>query len=177
MNMIIRAAQLARKAHEGQKRKYTGRPYIEHPARVAGKIGVYINAYDEMVSAAYLHDVVEDTQVTLKDIEVATSSHVADLVKALTNPSKEHPQMARADRKAMDRDHLKNAHWEVKVIKMIDRIDNLLEMTEAPWDFKLLYAQESLALAEVVGDVDLYLKNDLVAIAGRLKAEAAKPLS
>jgi len=63
----------------------------------------------------------------------------------------------------------------VKVIKMTDRIDNLLEMGGAPWDFKVMYAQESIMLAEAVGDVDEYMKNDLVALAKTMKEKAALP--
>lgn len=175
MNIILAAANLARRAHEGQKRKYTGRLYIEHPARVAGKIGLYVNVTEEMVAAAYLHDTVEDTQVTYADIVAATNQDVSKLVEWLTNPSKAHPNLRRAEKKAMDREHLKNAPWEAKIIKMTDRIDNLLEMGGAPWDFQALYAQESIMLADVVGDVDSYLKNDLIEIAETMKQKAALP--
>ena len=175
MSIILRAAQLARKAHEGQKRKYTGRAYIEHPARVAGKIGLYVMATDEMVAAAYLHDVLEDTQATMSDILGVTSVDVAEYVRWMTNPSKQYPKLRREERKAMDREHLAKAPWQVKVIKMTDRIDNLLEMGGAPWDFKVMYAQESIMLAEAVGDVDEYMKNDLVALAKSMKEKAALP--
>ena len=40
MNLIIKAAQFAKYAHEGQVRKYTGRPYVEHPMRVAGEVSM-----------------------------------------------------------------------------------------------------------------------------------------
>ena len=175
MNLILAAAHLARRAHEGQKRKYTGRPYIEHPARVAGKVGLYVNVIEEMVAAAYLHDVLEDTQATYQEIVAATNQATADLVKWVTNPSKQHPNLRREERKAMDREHLRWAPWEAKIIKLTDRIDNLLEMGGAPWDFQVLYAQESIMLAEAVGDVDAFLKKDLIDIAERMKLKAALP--
>lgn len=175
MSLILSAANLARKAHEGQKRKYTGRQYIEHPARVAGKIGLYVNVTEEMVAAAYLHDVLEDTQATFEDIVAATSQPTAELVKWVTNPSKQHPNLKREERKAMDREHLRWAPWEAKIIKMVDRIDNLLDMEGAAWDFRALYAQESIMLADAVGDVDSYLKKDLVDIAQKMKEKAALP--
>lgn len=175
MNMILRAANLARRAHEGQKRKYTLRPYIEHPARVAGKVAIYVNATEDMVAAAFMHDVLEDTQATYHEIVDATGHGAATLVKLLTNPSKEHPEVSRAERKAIDRAHLEKAPWEVKVIKMVDRMDNLLELGGSPWDFQLLYAQESIMLAEAIGDVDPYMKKDLVEMATAIKVKAALP--
>lgn len=59
------AIQLARRAHEGQLDK-SGRPYISHPLRVMGSLR---DEHERM--AAVLHDVVEDTPVTLADLEAA----------------------------------------------------------------------------------------------------------
>ena len=69
MSIILKAAALAVRAHEGQKRKYTGFPYITHPARVAGRVGILPVVTEEMVAAAYLHDVLEDTTITKAEIE------------------------------------------------------------------------------------------------------------
>lgn len=152
MNIILAAAQLARKAHEGQTRKYTGRAYIEHPARVAGRVAVHPEATETMVAAAFLHDALEDTQASEKDILEATNEKTLELVRWMTNASK-----AR------------------KYLKLVDRIDNLLEMSGAPWDFKVLYAQESILLVEVIGEADRVLAKDLVEIAQQRKSEAALP--
>lgn len=175
MSIILAAARLATQAHEGQKRKYTGRDYIEHPARVAGRVALQPNAREDMVAAAFLHDTLEDTQATDADILVATNADVLHLVRGLTNPSKGRKDLRRDERKAMDREHLRWTSWDVKIIKLIDRIDNLLEMSGAPWDFMALYAQESLLLAEVIGDADSKLKNDLIALATERKTQAALP--
>ena len=68
LNPILRAAQFARQAHEGQRRKCNDRPYIEHPARVAARVTILPGATEAMVVAAWLHDVVEDTTVELDEI-------------------------------------------------------------------------------------------------------------
>lgn len=177
MNVIIAAAHLARRAHEGQKRKYTGRPYVEHPARVAARVALHPSATEVMVATAFLHDVLEDTQATQGDILVGTCQDVLDDVIWLTNPSKAHKNLLRAEKKAMDREHLAGAPRRIKIIKLIDRIDNLLEMTGAPWEFKAMYAQESLLLSEAIGDADEDLRREMVNLAAARKAEAALPSS
>lgn len=166
MSIIVKAAALAKRAHEGQKRKHTGFPYIYHPARVAGRVGILPGATEEMVAAAYLHDVLEDTTITKEEIEAETNAQVAFYVDCMTNKSKG-TGLPRAERKALDRKHLSEVPFEIKQIKAIDRIDNLLEIAGAPTDFKKLYAEESLLLADVLGDSPLV--HELRSIARNLK--------
>ena len=66
---IERAAEFAKAAHEGidQRRKYTNEPYIVHPQLVA-EIVSSVTDDEDMICAAWLHDVVEDTPVTLEEI-------------------------------------------------------------------------------------------------------------
>ena len=56
-------------AHGDQRRKYTGEPYVVHPIQVADILEKEVEATTEMLAAAILHDVVEDTPVTLRDIK------------------------------------------------------------------------------------------------------------
>lgn len=65
------AMRVATAAHEGigQVRKYTGEPYINHPAAVAELVSSVPHT-PEMLAAAWLHDTVEDTPITLLDIEL-----------------------------------------------------------------------------------------------------------
>jgi (p)ppGpp synthase/HD superfamily hydrolase len=171
MNIIISAAQFARRAHEGQVRDFHRVPYIFHPARVAGRVALHPDATEVMVAAAFLHDVVEDTPFNLQDVATATSFEVSDLVSQLTNPSK-NMKLPREDRKAIDRAHLRKATREAKIIKMIDRIDNLRDMDGADDQFRQLYAGESLLLAETVGDADSALKAELVEICRKMQEDA-----
>lgn len=170
MSIILKAAALAARAHAGVPRKHTGFPYIYHPARVAGRVGILPGATEEMVAAAYLHDVLEDTTVTRAEIEEATNAQVGFYVDCMTNRSKG-SGLSRAERKALDRKHLAEIPSEIKLIKAIDRIDNLLEMSGATTDFKRLYSEESLLLADVLGTGPLI--DELRAIANKMKEMSA----
>ncbi|WP_345353375.1 HD domain-containing protein [Rhodococcus olei] len=81
-----RAEQIAAAAHVGQVDK-AGQPYITHPARVAARVAGDENA----VAAAWLHDVVEDTAVTLADLEESFPAEVTTAVDALTRRRGEAP--------------------------------------------------------------------------------------
>lgn len=151
MNLIIQAAHLAAQAHREQTRKYTGRPYIEHPMRVAGAVSIIPGVLEEVVAAAWLHDVIEDCPKYTNDV-IDLGAGVFEFVSDLTNRSKlrEHAKKNRAERKKIDREYLAECHIWVKVVKLIDRLDNLREMTTGPADFKIKYREESLMLAEAL---------------------------
>jgi len=88
---IVRKAQvyaMAAHAAVGQKRKYTNEPYIVHPAEVAKIVAGVPGATPDMVAAAWLHDVVEDTGCTFTDIHMAFGIDIATLVGWLTDVSK-----------------------------------------------------------------------------------------
>jgi len=144
MSQIVKAANFAREAHHGQFRKYSSKvPYIVHPARVAARVMTLYNYTETQVCVAWLHDVVEDCGVDLKDIEDQFGFNIAYGVHCLTNPSKHRPELSRADRKSLDREHIKYVEPYFKIIKFIDRIDNLRDMVNAPPDFIDLYLKES----------------------------------
>lgn len=172
-SIIIAAAGLAENAHAGQTRRDSGVPYIVHPMRVAGMVtlwaakqnpegGMYL-VYGDMIAAAWLHDVAEDTVVTVVQIQTATNANVAKLVMELTNASMGLKE-PRAVRKQMDRDKLKLASREAKIIKMFDRIDNLGDLAHDD-SFGMKYAEESILLADAIGDADRVVRQDLIAVA------------
>ena len=147
--MILKAAQFADACHRGQFRKYTGVAYIHHPSRVAARTMMLPDVPEYAVAAAWLHDVLEDCDVTMAQLDAEFGKAVTVLVLELTNPSKG-LDISRADRKQMDRDHLRRVSYWAKVIKALDRIDNLREMEDAPADFKRLYGRESVLLGDVL---------------------------
>jgi guanosine-3',5'-bis(diphosphate) 3'-pyrophosphohydrolase len=154
--------ELANRAHAGQVRKYNGNPYITHPIRVANAARQH-GMSDQAVQAAILHDVLEDTNVGEDEIRALCGEQVLRLVKELTNPSHrpENKGKSRAARKAMDREHLRAASREAKQLKLLDRIDNLLEMAGAPSGFRRLYIEESNQLLAVIRDADEVLATRL----------------
>lgn len=146
-----------------QRRKYTNEPYINHPAAVAELVRSVPHT-EEMLCAAWLHDVVEDTPCTLTEVEQAFGMVVASLVDMLTDVSK--PEDGnRATRKALDREHTANASPQAKTIKLADLIDNTHSILERDPDFARVYMREKARLLRVLteGDPTLYRKaTDLV---------------
>lgn len=170
-NTILQAARFAALAHTGQKRKYSNLPYIIHPARVAGRVAILLGCTEEMVCAAYLHDVLEDTERTSEDIERHFGKVVADLVLELTSRSKQiSSEGNREARKKIDHDYLATVSVEAKKIKMLDRIDNLREMDTSS-GFAEKYATESEHLLATIGDADPDLKAELEYAIRALRAE------
>lgn len=144
--LILRAAQVASQAHAGQTRKYNHRPYITHPARVAAATMLQPGVTAAMACAAWLHDVVEDCGITIDAIARDFGDDVARLVSDLTKVDS--PAATRADRAAAARRRLASADPRAKVIKLIDRIDNLRELDAAPAEIRALYVEESQLLLE-----------------------------
>jgi (p)ppGpp synthase/HD superfamily hydrolase len=157
---IVRKAQvyaMAAHAAVGQKRKYTGEPYIVHPAEVAKIVAGVPGATPDMVAAAWLHDVVEDTGCTFTDIHMAFGIDIATLVGWLTDVSK--PEDGnRAVRKAMDREHTASAPAEAQTIKLADLISNSKSIMAHDPEFARVYLAEKRALLEVMtkGDAGLH---------------------
>lgn len=156
--LVLSAAKLAKEAHKGQVRDYTKRPYVEHPGRVAMQLAL-ANQGPVVVAAGWLHDVLEDTPVPASVIAHRTSIPVLALVEELTNPSKKRPDLPRAERKAMDCEHLAGVSQAAKLIKLFDCLDNLRDMSGASKEFKAKYAQESSSLiwAMTINDAALKL--------------------
>lgn len=151
MTGIITSARLfAIAAHGavGQLRKYTGEPYINHPAAVV-EIVKSVPHTDEMLAAAWLHDVVEDTGIDLATIENEFGSEVAMLVYWLTDQSRP-ADGNREIRKAIDRGHLERAPAPAQTIKIADLIDNTLTIEERDPGFAKIYREEKRLLLDVL---------------------------
>ena len=153
MTIDKKALAFATGAHAaiGQKRKYTGDDYIVHPSRVAQCVKTF-GGNDDMVAAAYLHDVVEDTQVDIDTITGLFGSVVADLVNDLTDVSV--PEDGnRAVRKEIDRQHLAQASEDAQFIKCADIIDNSCDIADNDPSFWKVYQQEMKLLLDAMTKV------------------------
>ncbi|CCQ64648.1 GTP pyrophosphokinase, (p)ppGpp synthetase II / Guanosine-3',5'-bis(diphosphate) 3'-pyrophosphohydrolase [Crocosphaera watsonii WH 0402] len=125
VDLICRAFNFAYQLHEGQTRK-SGEPYIAHPVAVAGILRE-LGGDKAMIAAGFLHDVVEDTDVTVEDIEQRFGQEVALLVEGVTKLSKfnfsnKTEQQAENFRRmflAMAKD------IRVIVVKLSDRLHNM----------------------------------------------------
>lgn len=154
--MNIAVLTFAFRAHEGQVRKYTGLPYITHPVEVAGileraRAGIFL------VHAGLLHDVVEDTEVTLAEIEENFGPIVAALVDGMTDKTTLEDGN-RATRKRLDRERLGRQSPDVKTIKLADIISNTKDIVPHDPGFARVYVREiDLLLGELrEGDAGLW---------------------
>lgn len=123
---IMRAAELAIREHGRSPtplRKYTGEPYSVHCASVAAKVAE-VGGTEDMVCAAWLHDVIEDCPRARPDlIELAFGSKVLSLVMQVSKVSHQ-SDGNRAVRVAMDNEHYAHASPEGQTIKLADLLDN-----------------------------------------------------
>ena len=83
VEIIEKAFKFARDAHKGIRRR-SGEPYIMHPIAVATIVNQEIGLGSTSISAALLHDVVEDTEYTVEDIEAQFGKKIARIVDGLT---------------------------------------------------------------------------------------------
>jgi GTP pyrophosphokinase len=120
-DLAVSALRFARRVHLGQYRKQTGEQFVEHPIAVAQLLSDA--GYDgALIAAAYLHDVVEKTDVQLDEIRERFGPGVASLVDCLS----EDPEIdAYAERKRALRHGILAAGGDTVVIYAADRVANL----------------------------------------------------
>ena len=141
---ITAAYEMARAAHQHQSRM-SGEGYISHPIAVA-RIVAEIGLDDVSLVAALLHDAVEDTEITLADVESTFGAEIAGIVDGLTKLERlqfdsREAQQAATMRKllvAMAKD------MRVLIIKLADRLHNMRTIASAPLDKQRRVAQETL---------------------------------
>jgi len=151
------AYRFALKAHGFQKRKYTGEPYINHPVAVA-RIVAGVTEGIELICAALLHDVLEDTYATVEDLqEFGLGFGIARLVVELTDVSKP-SDGNRNVRKQKDLEHLAGVSDDAQTIKLADLIHNSESIMEHDPGFARIYMKEKEALLKVLirGDKTLH---------------------
>lgn len=149
-----RAALFAANAHGAidQRRKYTFEPYICHPAAVAERVRSVPHT-PEMLAAAWLHDVVEDTPVTIEEVLGAFGKNVAELVRWLTKVSR--PEEGnRAMRQLIDRRYLARAPAPAQTVKLADIADNVSSIASRDPEFARVYLREKAACLEVLRNGD-----------------------
>lgn len=120
------ALSFAETAHAGALRKGTDIPYITHPVETA-KIAAEMTDDEDVIIAALLHDVVEDTSYTAEDIEKRFGKRVAGLVLE-ESENKRRGESAASTwllRKQETIEHLRGASSEVKLIALADKLSNM----------------------------------------------------
>jgi guanosine-3',5'-bis(diphosphate) 3'-pyrophosphohydrolase len=122
IRLVSEAAELAARRHNGQQRKGRGNePYINHLAEVANLLAAATNGADaELVAAGWLHDTIEDTDTTRKELAGRFSERVASLVAEVTDDMSL-PKKQRRQKQIEDAPHKSPA---AKMIKIADKISN-----------------------------------------------------
>lgn len=172
-----RALVIAAAAHEGQVRKYTNEAYITHPMAVAEMLLEYGIEDPEMHAAALLHDVVEDTEMTLEDVKAKFGGMVSILVRGLTKL--ELPGVPRAKRKEIEALRLAKAGAAVQTIKYADLLHNMKSIVVHDPKFARVFLREARVLHDVMEDGDPDLRaalNDSLEFYEDQAAEQVEPV-
>lgn len=168
MNLAYKAMMFAREVHRDQVRKYTGNPYVDHLAEVAG-IASSIEIWDfsfpsrlQYLSVCWLHDCIEDQGVTHRQLLKDFGLDVADGVMLLSDIEDGN----RAERKAASRERLSKAPGWVQTIKCADLISNTSSIVKHDPDFAKVYLEEKILLLDVMTEADPNLRKLAMSMVG-----------
>ena len=145
VEMIDKAYRFAREAHKGIRRR-SGEPYIMHPIAVATIVSQEIGLGSTSISAALLHDVVEDTDYTVEDIEAQFGHKIARIVDGLTKIS----GGIFGDKASLQAENFRKLlltmgeDIRVVLIKMADRLHNMRTLSSMPPNKQYKIAGETL---------------------------------
>jgi len=152
--LITKAANFVMKAHDGQKR-LSGEPYVSHLFIVA-QILNQLNLDKSTICAALLHDVVEDTDVNLEQVEAEFSAEIAKLVDGVTKMDliHEYPnsQVALVNQEKQQAENLRKLllamvdDVRVVLIKLADRLHNMRTLVYLPHEKQSQIAKETLSI-------------------------------
>ena len=145
VEIIDKAFKFARDAHQGIRRR-SGEPYIMHPLAVATIVSQEIGLGSTSISAALLHDVVEDTDYTVEDIEAQFGKKIARIVDGLTKIS----GGIFGDKASLQAENFRkllltmSEDIRVVLIKMADRLHNMRTLSSMPANKQYKIAGETL---------------------------------
>src|SRR3989344_4471780 len=160
-DVIARAQQLATSAHEGQFRRNAARdPYITHPQAVAALV-VQSGGKAHEIASAWLHDVVEDTQVTIDEIREEFGDAIAHIVDGLTDPPHFEGKPI-ALRKEWQAQRVVGKNNSIKLVKLADQLNNIQFVGfDPPTDYsttdQLDYVEGARAIAKNCSGVSAIL--------------------
>ncbi len=163
----------AGRAHGEQVRKYTGEKYIQHPVRVMATVRAYCKE-PEVLAAALLHDVLEDTPVSARQMEedllgIMDSRQVnktVTLVIELTDVfiKKDYPKLSRRTRKQKETARLATVSSEAQSIKYADIIDNVTDIVRQDSDFATVFVREARDMLRAMQSGDAALRDRAMAV-------------
>lgn len=145
--MEKQAKEYATQKHSKQKRKFSGEPYVEHPKRVAELIRKYKSSKnkDELISAALLHDTIEDTDTTEEDLKKLFGGLITSLVKELSSEKEQIEKIGKDD--YLSGKMLDMSSWAL-TIKLADRLDNVSDLLDSNEKFRDRYSKETKSILQ-----------------------------
>ncbi len=146
-DIVERAKHFCMIAHEGQLR-VGGQPYASHPMAVSNLVREQGVTDPQILAAACLHDVLEDTGVSHEQLERCFSPRVAALVAEVTIPPEAEKPFERKQQWLLE--HARKLSPGAKWIKMADRAHNMSELGSRPADKRLRYAKATVDLLEAL---------------------------
>jgi (p)ppGpp synthase/HD superfamily hydrolase len=168
-NKLDLVKELATKLHGEQKRKYSGEPYVTHTFRVAKTVEEH-GGDENMVYAALLHDVLEDTETTEVELFSMLSNIIGHkdsvdtvrMVKELTDvfTTEKYPDINRVGRKEMESFRLGMVSKRSQTIKYADLLDNGVDILKNDPKFAKVYLKEKRMIMDNMdkGNQTLYKK-------------------
>ena len=125
---LFKALSFAAYAHRAQTRKGSGEPYVNHLIEVARLLAEVARVDDvDVLRAAVLHDVIEDTDVTSDEVERTFGARVRMLVEAVTDDNR----LPQSERKRLQIEHMRHAPDEARLIKLADHCSNVASLPES----------------------------------------------
>ncbi len=171
--LIDKAFKIANEAHWNMRRK-SGDPYILHPISVATIVNQEIGLGAKSIAAALLHDVVEDTEYSLEDVEKDFGPKIASLIDGLTKISGTYNKENSSSLQAENfRKMLMTLSDDLRVIliKIADRLHNMRTLDSMPENKKMKIAGETIFLyAPLANRLGLYaIKSELEDLSFRFR--------
>lgn len=146
-----KALEFAREKHKGQMRKNnTPVEYITHPINVANLVKKFANNaenIDDLVSSAYLHDTLEDTNTTYEELICNFGNIISNLVKELTNNDVLKKEMGKTKYLSMK---MANMSEDALIIKLCDRLDNVSSLYDTNKAFIDKYLRETISILNYI---------------------------
>ena len=129
-SVLIRALEFAARKHRMQRRKdEDASPYINHPIALMSVLCAEAQVCDPVVlSAAALHDTIEDTETTGEELEEQFGSAIAGIVSEMTDEK----SLPKADRKRLQIEHAPHMSRAGALVKLADKISNLRDVAANP---------------------------------------------
>ena len=153
-DIYLETIDFIKERHGGQFRAFSMCPYWVHPIRVASLVMKYKKSHhiDDLVIAALLHDTLEDTATTMKEIESRWGAVAAGLVHELTSDKKTQKEMGKAKYLTFKMRHM--TPWAL-TLKLCDRLDNVMDFAYADESFIQKYGKETNDILNGIMDIEL----------------------